>query len=78
MREESAQSFPRQSKHELVSAYIESELKKVGIELQQINIDILNNNCTVTTDKKVPEEIMSNISEYTDSKGITIKFLNSG
>ena len=75
MREESPQSFPcpEQNNAELVHVYIESELKKVGIELQQINI-----NGTVTTDKNVPEEIMSSIRQYAASKGITIEFLTSG
>ena len=73
MREESAQSFPRQNYRELVGVYIESELKKEGIELQEISI-----NGTVTTNKKVPEEIMSSIRQYGASKGITIKFLTSG
>jgi hypothetical protein len=63
---------------ELVHVYIESELKKEGINLLQINrINIDGNIITVTTDKKVPEETMSNIHRYAAYKGITIKFLTS-
>lgn len=74
MTEESIQSFPRpeQNNTELVHIYIEGELKKAGIELQQIN-----RSGAVTTDQRVPEETMSNIREYAASKGITIKFLTS-
>ena len=73
MREEYPESFPQQNDFELVHVYVESELKKVGIELQQINID-----GTVTTDKEVPEEIVSSIRQYAANKGITIEFLTSG
>jgi len=76
MREESAQSFPRPNDRELVDVYIKSELKTAGIELQRLSIN--GTNGSVTTDKKVPEEIMSSIREYADYKGITIKFLSSG
>lgn len=69
MREESSQSFPQLNNAESVHAYIKSKLKKAGITLQQINID-----GTVTTDKSVPEEIRSDISQYAACKGITIKF----
>ena len=57
---------------------ITSDLKKVGITVQQNGIDILKKDFTVTTDKKVPEEIISSIREYVENKGFTIKFLNSG
>ena len=75
MREESPQSFPRpeQNNAELVHIYIEGELKKAGITLQQFNID-----GTVTTDMEVPEKIKSNICQYSAYKGITINFLTSG
>jgi aerobic-type carbon monoxide dehydrogenase small subunit (CoxS/CutS family) len=71
MREESSQGFPRQNNAELVHVYIESGLKKAGINLQQYNII----DGTVTTDKKIPEEIMSNICRYAAYKNITIKFI---
>jgi len=72
MREEFSQSFPQQNDAEqLVHVYIESELKKAGINLQQYNII----DGTVTTDKKIPEEIMSNIRRYAAYKNITIKFI---
>jgi len=73
MIEESIPDFPQPNPFELVKVYIEGELKKAGITLQQFNID-----GNVTTDKKVPEEIMSSIRQYAASKGITIKFLTSG
>lgn len=74
MREESPHSFPRpeQNNAELVHGYIESELKKEGISLQRINI--LNKTFTVTTDMDVPEEVKSNICQYSAYKGITVKF----
>lgn len=72
MIEESIHNFPKENIHELVQAHIESELKKVGIELQLINID-----GTVITNKEVPEEIMSNIREYAEFKGINIEFLTA-
>ena len=72
MREESIPEFPQPNPYELVHVYIEGELKKAGITLQQINID-----GTVTTDIEVPERIKSNICQYAACKGITIKFLTS-
>lgn len=76
MKEESPQSFPLPSKDELTHVYIESELKKAGINLQWISTD--GNVITVTTDRKVPEETMSNICEDAAYHGFTIKFLTSG
>jgi len=76
MTEES--DFPQPNPYELVGIYIRSELEKAGVTLRQMNIDFLNNTCTVTTDKKILEEIMSNICQYAASKGITVKFLTSG
>ena len=73
MREESAQSFPLLNPAELVYVYIESELKKAGIELQKI--DITDRTVTVTTDTNVPEEIMSSMRQHVGSKGFTINFL---
>jgi len=77
MREESPQSFPPPPTNtELEWVYIKSELEKVGINLQQFSRD--GNVITVTTDKKVPEETMSNIREDAKYSGFTIKFLTSG
>ena len=76
MREESPQSFPLPNNVELIHVYVESELKKVGINLQRIGID--GNVITVTTDKKVPGKTMSNIREDAAYKDLTIKFLTSG
>ncbi len=78
MTEESIPDFPQPNSHKLVDVCIRSELEKAGITLQRINIDFLNNTCTVTTDMEVPEKIKSNICQYSDYKGITIKFLSSG
>ncbi len=78
MTEESIPDFPQPNPYELVGVYIRSELEQAGITLQQINIDFLNNTCTVTTDMEVPEKIKSNICQYPDYKGITINFLTSG
>lgn len=78
MREESPQSFPRPDPYELIYEDIDSELQKAGIRLERTDSDRPNNTCTITTDKKVPEEVMSSIRQYADYKGITIKFLTSG
>lgn len=78
MTEDSIPDFPQPNPYELVGVYIRSELEKTGITLQQINIDFLNNTCTVTTDMEVPEKIKSNICHDAACKGITIKFLTSG
>jgi len=78
MTEESIPDFPQPNPYKLVGVYIISELKKARITLQRINIDFLNNTCTVTTDMEVPEKIKSNICQYPAYKGITIKFLTSG
>jgi hypothetical protein len=55
MREEFPQSFPLPSNAELTHVYIESELKKAGINLQRIGVD--GNVITVTTDKKIPKKL---------------------
>jgi len=78
MTEESIKDFSQSNPYELVGIYIRSELEKARITLQQINIDFLNNTCTVTTDMEVPEKTKSNICQYPAYKGITIKFLTSG
>lgn len=78
MREESAQSFPRQNNYEIIYGYIDSELKKAGIILERLKTDVPNNTCIVTTNIEVPVEIMSNIREHVENKGFTIKFLHSG
>ena len=77
MKEESPQ-FPQPRAVDLIERTITSDLKKVGLTVQQNGIDILKKDFTVTTDKKVPEEIISSIREYVENKGFTIKFLNSG
>ena len=71
-REEPPKSFAQPNNNELVHTYTESELRKVGINLQQIDVD-----GTIITDRKVPEEIMSRIRAYANYKGITVKFLMS-
>ena len=75
MTEESIPDFPQPNPYDLVGVYIRSELKKAGITVQGNGIDIPNKKFTVTTDKKVPEDIMSNLREYVENKGFTIKFL---
>lgn len=79
MTEESPQSFPRfppPDPVEIVLEIIKLELGKEGINIQQINLD--GNVITVTTDKKVPEEIISKICQCASAYGLTIKFLTSG
>ena len=73
MIEDSIPDFSQPNPYELIQVYIEGELKKPGIKLQQINMM-----GTVTTDKEVPEEIKSSICRHAASKGITIEFLTSG
>jgi hypothetical protein len=77
MTEQYPQSFPLPNPVELVCIHTRAELEKAGIILQEINIDIVNKTCSVTTDKKVPEAIMSDIREYAQSKGITVQFLST-
>ncbi len=77
MTEKSIPDFPQQNPYELVGVYIRSELEKAEITLQRIDIDFLNNTCTVTTDMEVTGKIKSNICQYPAYKGITIKFLTS-
>ena len=74
MREEALHSFPRpeQNDIELVHVYIESILKKEGISLKRVGMQ--NKTCTITTDIDVPEEVKSNIYQYSTYKGITVKF----
>ncbi|MHC4283576.1 MAG: hypothetical protein ACYSWZ_11480 [Planctomycetota bacterium] len=77
MAEESIQEFQRQNPYELIEIYIKTELEKTGIALERFNIDIQSNTCTATTDKEVPEEIIPNLREHVENKGLTIKFLHS-
>jgi hypothetical protein len=76
MREEPPQSFPLPNDAELTHVYIESELKKAGINLQRISVD--DKVITITTDKKIPKKTMSNIREDAAYHGFTTKFLTSG
>ena len=78
MTEESIPDFPQPNHYGLIYVDIDSELQKARITLQRIDIDFLNNTCTVTTDMEVPEDIMPRIRVFTEGKGITIKFLTSG
>jgi hypothetical protein len=75
MREECPQIFPdpQQNKIDQLFAYIKWKLEKAGINPREIAID-----GSVTTDKKVPQEIMANIRQNAASYGLTIKFLTSG
>ncbi len=71
MIEETSQSFPPANPIGLINGYIESELEGAGINLQRISAE--GNVITVTTDKKVPEEIMSGIRQLAASYGFTVK-----
>ena len=73
MTEESPQAFPEPHAAELIHVYIKSELEKAGIDLQKIGI--IDRTVTVTTDTKVPEEIISSMREHVGPKGFTINFL---
>jgi hypothetical protein len=73
MNEEPPQIFQLTEDDELFQSYVEGELRKAGIALQRFDKD-RPNNYTVTTDKKIPEEIMSGICQHATSKGSTIKF----
>lgn len=72
MREEPDQGILLPTEHELAWIYIKAELESAGIEVQRISVDD-----TITTNKEVPEEIMSRIREYAADKGITLKFVTS-
>ena len=76
MNEEPNQ-FPLPNPVDLISADIGSELTKAGIKVQRIGTDITDKNFTVTTDKKVPEEIKSRIRKYAENYGFPIKFLTA-
>lgn len=73
MREEPDEGIALPNGDELAWIYIESEIEIAGIQVQQISADD-----TITTDREVPEEIMSRICEYAADKGITIRFRVSG
>ena len=72
MREEPLQ-FPQANEPDTIGGIITYYLRSAGITVQKIGIG--NNNFTITPDKKIPEEIMSNIRMSVESKGFTIKFL---
>ena len=78
MTEEYPQSFPlpQQNDVQLVCNDIKLTLEREGIDSQRIIIDGIV--ITVSTDKKVPEEIKSSIRQHAAYKGITINFLTSG
>jgi hypothetical protein len=76
MREESPQSFPPADPVGIVDGIIRLKLGQEGINIQRSRI--CGNVITVTTDKKVPEEITSEILKIATSYGLTIKFLTSG
>ena len=59
---------------ELIGITILTVLMKAGIPVRQYGGDSLKSNFTVTTDKEVPEEIKSSISEYAKAYGFTIEF----
>lgn len=72
VREELLQ-FPQANDPNTTRGIITSNLRDAGIKVQKFGI--LNNNFTVTTDKKVPEEIMSSIRKSVENRGYTIEFL---
>ena len=66
---------PNDDVDELVHVYIQSELDKVGIKLNQICTDGTDDTVVIViTDKEVPEETKSNICEFADDKVRTIIF----
>jgi hypothetical protein len=69
MIEDQIESFPLPNEHKLVWIYIKTELEKAGIEVHQIGIDN-----TVTTDKEIPEKLLSQLREYAADKGIIAEF----
>ena len=76
MKEESPQSFPLPNDLELIYAYIQPELIKAGINIQDFGKD--GNVITLNTDMMVPEETKRDFRQFVASKGFTIKFLTSG
>ena len=72
MRKEPVESFALPNERELAYRYIKSELESNGIEVQRISIDD-----TITTDKEVPEKLMSHVREFAADKVIDVKFLTS-
>ncbi len=74
MNEEPVQ-FPQANDPDTIGGIITSYLIDMGYEVQEIGI--LNNNFTVTTDKKVTEKDMSEIRVSVESRGYTVKFLTA-
>lgn len=74
MNEEPNQ-FPQPNPVELIEVTITSDLRKAGITVQRIGVDISSKNFTVTTDKEVPEGNKSSNREYAKYYDFTIKFL---
>ena len=66
---------PTDNDDELVNVYIQSELDKVGININRIGTDSTDRTVvTVITDKDVPKETKSNTRLYAADKGRTIEF----
>lgn len=53
------------------------ELERAGISLQIGEIDIGSKNYVITTDKKVPKEVVAEVCEYAFYRGIAVKFQTS-
>ena len=77
MNEESPQSCPpannKEYDAELVLNHIKLELQKKDIAAK-LGKDISNKNLTVTTDKKVPEEMMLSQRKFAENKGFNVEF----
>jgi len=66
---------PTDNDDELVHVYIQSELDKVGININRIGTDSTDRTVvTVITDKDVPKATKSNTRLYAADKGRTIEF----
>ena len=76
MNEEPNQ-FPLPNPVELIEVTITSDLRKAGITVLRIGVDISSKNFTVTTDKEVPEENKSSNRKYAENYGFTIEFLTA-
>jgi hypothetical protein len=72
MSEDRPRSFPRQNSCELVQVYTKTTLEKAGFTLQRISKEGIV--FTVSTDKRVPDNIISNIRQYASIKGFTVNF----
>jgi hypothetical protein len=58
----------------LVIGIAESSLEQAGVSLCAGEINVDRTNYLITTDRDVPEEVVTDIRGFADSMGIAVKF----